>query len=72
MSIYCGMRCVETKNPTLSAINVIYLLYSSDNFLRVKIFYDELNLEKVVQSTYYDVSFYLPFTLYRGVATGGM
>ncbi|CAB3990402.1 degenerin deg-1-like, partial [Paramuricea clavata] len=26
-----------------------------DNFLRVKIFYDELNLEKVVQSTYYDL-----------------
>ncbi|CAB3990400.1 degenerin asic-1 [Paramuricea clavata] len=26
-----------------------------DNFLRVKIFYDELNLEKIVQSTYYDL-----------------
>ncbi|XP_028411254.1 amiloride-sensitive sodium channel subunit alpha-like isoform X2 [Dendronephthya gigantea] len=26
-----------------------------ENFLRVKIFYDELNLQKIVQSTYYDL-----------------
>mgnify|MGYP002803827811 FL=1 len=26
-----------------------------ENFLRVKIFYDELNLQKIVQSTYYDI-----------------
>ena len=34
-----------------------------DNFLRVKIYYDELNLQKIEESTYYGVSFTVLFIL---------
>ena len=44
-------------------IKYLLLCFTSDNFLRVKIFFDEFNLEKIVQSTYYDVSFHLKLFL---------
>ena len=44
--------------PAYNNINFTYLSFNtSDNILRVKIFYHEFNLQKIVQSTYYDVSF---------------
>ena len=44
------------QNESDFSIDFFLRLAFSDNFLRIKVFYDELNLQKIVQSTFYDVS----------------
>ena len=46
----------QTSFCNISYFFTFILQISSENFVRVKIFYNELNHKKVVQSTYYGVS----------------